>query len=335
MVFVFLFRIKMKQIICCFLILSGFLTSCRSVNKVFPYYYSEDFALFKLNHCNDSINGSIFWINRKDSTQLKGMIQDGIFEFSSYMNGVDERYFSYKGYIKNNQIIVVRDAKFMDRRDTIVLTSVSQAKYDSILYATPKLEVLRRDTVIDNYKFELLVEDWDPETHFGNTTFTIKEKESNKVLQIIASKDFHFNKNLDFGYTDMNFDNIKDLIFFNGFNGGYGTQTFDYYLYNAKHEKFLLNEQLAEIAGGMGIDVDTVKKRIVSYEKSGCCWHEQKAFVAEGDIFIEVKCLTVDEMSDSGTNVTVRSKVNGKWETQEIHLKELTEQLADSLYKSF
>ena len=90
-VFVFLFRIKMKQIIWCFLILSGFMTSCRSGHKVFPYYYSEDFALFKLNQYSDSIGGSIFWINRKDSTKLKGTIQDGIFEFNSYMNGVDER----------------------------------------------------------------------------------------------------------------------------------------------------------------------------------------------------------------------------------------------------
>ena len=321
----------------CFIILFISMASCKPENKIFPYYYAEDFALFKLNIDSSSISGSIFWINGKDSTQLKGTIQDNIFIFGSFRNDVEQRYFSYTGYVQNNQIAVVRKANYGDQQDTIIFTAISQAKYDSIVYAAlapPKLETFRRDTIIDNYKFEFLVEDWNPETYKGNATFTIKEKESNKVIQTIISQNFSVNEDLDFEYYDINFDNIKDLIFYNGNNGGYGTMTFDYYLYNTKSKEFLLNEQLAEIAGCMGIEIDTIKNRIISFAKSGCCWHEQKAFVVKDDKFIEVKSLIIDDEYD-GSHVTIKNKINGKWKTKKIFFKELTEQQADSLYQHF
>jgi hypothetical protein len=161
-----------------------------------------------------------------------------------------------------------------------------------------QLETLKRDTVIDNYSFELIVENWSPETYYGNSTLVIKNLISGEIIQILKSDNFHFDQYLYFEFKDINFDSKKDLVFFNGFNGGYGTQTYDYYLFNKKVKKFELNKELGIIAGCLGIEVDTQNKRIVSYAKASCCWHETKAFLAKENQFFEVKSLIIDQDSN-------------------------------------
>lgn len=322
----------------CVLLSVLLMTSCKQDQDQILYYYSENFALLKLNSINDTIVGSIFWINRKDSTQIRGIKNNNTLKFNSFLNGVDEGYFTYRGFTHKNQFKVIRQEKESENiADTIIFVSILKQDYDSILKQTlapPKLEVLKKDTIIDNYHFELLVENWNPETYYGNSTLIIKDKNSNNLVQIIKSENFHFNKYLSFGYSDMNFDNIKDLVFFNGTNGGYMSQTFDYYIFNKKERKFLLNEQLSEIAGCLGIEVDTINKRIISYCKSGCCMHMQQAYIFLNDNFVEVKSLEIDQAYKR--KIVIKNKINGKWTTQTIPIEgELSKQLSDSLYKSF
>jgi hypothetical protein len=196
------------------------------------------------------------------------------------------------------------------------------------------LETLKRDTVIDNYSFELIVENWSPETYYGNSTLVIKNLISGEIIQILKSDNFHFNQHLYFDFKDMNFDSNKDLVFFNGFNGGYGTQTYDYYLFNKKVKKFELNNELGIIAGCLGIKVDTVNKRIVSYAKGSCCWHETKAFLAKDNQFVEVKSLIIDQ--DSKNEIILKEKINGKWKTTLIPLiGDNNEDIIDSINKVF
>lgn len=319
-------------------ILFFLILSCKTEDKKPLYFYSENFALLQLNPVNDTLNGSMFWINRKDSTQIRGIKNKNSFNFNSFLNGIDEGYFTYTGFIENNQFKTIKQEKESKNIvDTIIFISISKTDYDSILNQTlapPKLETLKKDTIIDIYKFELLVENWNPETYYGNTTFSIKDKKSNNILQTIKSENFHFNQHLSFDYTDINFDNIKDLVFFNGFNGGYMSQTFDYYIFDENKKKFLLNEQLSEIAGCLGIEVDTINNRIISYCKSGCCMHEQKAYIYQNNKFEEVKSLEIDQAYKNA--IIIKNKIKGKWKTQTIPIKgELSEQISDSLYKSF
>lgn len=317
------------------LLLIILLSLSKQDNTMPRHYYAKNFALIKLYSENNRLTGSIFWINRKDSTQIIGTQKNNTLEFRSFLNGVDEGYFSYSGFMKNNQLKVIRTELHGNLTDTLLFAAVSKKEHDAILQQTlapPQLKNLKKDTIIESYKFELLVENWNPETYYGNTTLIIIDKNTNRILQTIKSQNFHFNEYLSFGFTDMNFDNVKDLVFFNGYNGGYGTQTFDYYIYNKNN--FVLNEQLSEIAGCMGIEVDTVNKRIISYCKSGCCWHEQKAFIVENNKFVEVKSLEIDEGFKN--QIVIKNKINGKWKIETIPLNgELNQQMIDSLYSSF
>lgn len=274
------------------------LSSCKQEDKLLPYYYAEDLGLFSFSLDKDSLSGAIFWPDIKDSMQLSGTKHNNQLEFKLVNNVVDEGYYKYSAFIQNDALKVIRKENHFGSIDTFLLNPISKAAYDSIVkeaLAPVRLETLKKDTTIGDYKFEVIVENWNPETFYGNTKFNIITKKTNTLLQIIKSDNFHFNQYLSFDYKDMNFDNIKDLVFFNGFKGGYMSQTFDYYIFDQKENKFLLNEQLAEIAGCIGIEVDSINKRIISYCKSGCCMHSQKAYIFKGQKFIEVKSLEIDE----------------------------------------
>jgi hypothetical protein len=314
------------------------IASCRpELDAESSFYYAEDFALMHYSALDDTIHGSMFWINRKDSTQIIGIKHMNLLHFNSFLNGVDEGYFIFTGCVANNQLIITRyEKESKNSVDSIVFISISQKTYDSILKKTlapPQLETLEKDTTIDNYRFELVVEKWNPETNYGASLLKIRDVKSNELIQTIKSDNFHFNKYVSFDYIDMNFDKLKDLVFFNGFNGGYMSETFDYYLYDKKEEKFALNEQLSEIAGCLGIKVDSLNRRIIGYYKSGCCQHEQKAYIFQHDSFVEVKSLEIDELNKK---IISKNKINEKWKTHIISIEgELDQYIVDSLYKAF
>lgn len=308
------------------------LSSCKQENKLLPYYNSENFGLFHFNLDKDTIDGVIYWPETKDSMQLSGAKHNNQLEFKLLLNGVDEGI-TYSGFMQKDSIKVIVANRHFKSTDTFSLYPISREAYDSILkqaFAPPILETLKRDTIIGNYKFEVIVENWNPETYYGNSRINIIDKKTNNLLQVIKSDNFHFNQYLSFNYTDMNFDDIKDLVFFNGFKGDYGSQTFDYYIFDQKKNKFLLNEQLASIAGCINIEVDSINKRIISYCKSGCCKHYQKAYIFNGQKFIEVKSMEIDHAN----KVIIKTKVNGKWKTRTIPIKG-EEINSDSLYNSF
>ena len=292
--------------------------SCKKKYELTPYYLALDdnkrqFALLQITTKKDSVFGNVFWINPKETTQIKGYLKDSVLTFRTYRNNVDEN-FEYIGIIKNdNQIFLNRrEVDSIFKPDNFILNKISFEKYSSIqqkVLAPPKLLELRKDTIIGDYLFELKVKNWNPETMLGNTTFVIKNKISKETLQTINSNEFNFNKYLSYIFNDINFDGVNDLTFFTGFNGSYGSQTYAFYIYNIKKKRFIFNEQLTSIASGMGIEFDTIKKRILSFEKSGCCWHQQEGFVFNGDSLILIKRMTIDEKDE----ITIENKVKGKW----------------------
>ncbi len=207
-------------------------------------------------------------------------------------------------------------------------------KINEVLF--PKLITLKGDTVIGNYLFEIEVNDWNEYTNYGNTTVVIKDKSTKEVIQTITSDRFWFSPFLYFGYdTDYNFDNINDLYFYNGNNGGYGTPTYCYYIYDKKLNKFIYNQQLEYLAACMGMKVDKAKKRIISYAKSGCCWHKQEAYVAKGDTFILMKRLVNDEFNYPKSIILERFFPNGKTNKKTYYIDKITKKQIDRLYENF
>ena len=296
-------------------------------------------VLYRLDFDSNTISGSVIYLrefmDEIDSLPLKGEISETTVSWTSYRNGY-ERFFSQGQIYESNDIQISRYLP----SDSVAIESMRLIPIDFKTYShkiesalsSPELLVLHKETVIGTYLFQLKVTDWNPKTHFGKTTLKVINNKDKKEVQTIQSDRFWFDKHLNFdNETDYNFDNIPDLTFSNGYNGSYGTATRDYYIFNEEKGEFVYNEQLTDIGAGTGIEIDPIQKRIVSYNKSGCCMHYQQAYVAKKDTFIMTKSLFVE---DDG-KVIVEERVNGKLEQTEKAYSEYTAKEINQLYLNF
>jgi hypothetical protein len=82
-----------------------------------------------------------------------------------------------------------------------------------------------------------------------------------------------------FVFEDFNFDGYEDLAIWNGNNGGYTGPSYNIYLY--KSGKFTLNRKLSELTEGVYLGLfftEPKKRRLVTFSKSGCCYHETETY---------------------------------------------------------
>lgn len=118
-------------------------------------------------------------------------------------------------------------------------------------------------------------------------------------------------------FDDFNFDGHEDIAIRNGNQSGYGGPSYDVYVYNITRKKFVPSEELTELAyGNLGMfHVDHQRKRLVTFSKSGCCWH----LTTEYEIVPGKGLLKVYEFEEAMTasgdyvEVTARTLVNGQW----------------------
>lgn len=118
-------------------------------------------------------------------------------------------------------------------------------------------------------------------------------------------------------FDDFNFDGHEDIAIRNGNQSGYGGPSYDVYVYNITRKKFVPSEELTELAyGNLGMfHVDHQRKRLITFSKSGCCWHLTTEYeVAPGKGLRKVYEFE-EAMATSGeyVEVTTRTLVNGKW----------------------
>ncbi|HEY4373921.1 MAG TPA: FG-GAP repeat protein [Burkholderiales bacterium] len=116
---------------------------------------------------------------------------------------------------------------------------------------------------------------------------------------------------------DFNFDGSTDLAIRNGNNSGYGGPSYDVYVYNVTRRKFVPAPDLTDLAStklGM-FQVDAKRKRLVTMEKDGCCWHLISEYaVVPGKGLITVH--TVEENArtvEDHVVVTISDLAGGKW----------------------
>ena len=183
-----------------------------------------------------------------------------------------------------------------------------------------------------NYKAKIQVQKCEDETCSGKGTVKLYAKNSSKLIQEFKSGDLYFNldgnKNpsdkmelydqespLVFG--DFNFDQSEDVAIRNGNNSGYGGASYDVYVYNITKKQFVKSKELTKLAStNLGMfEVDKTRKRIITSEKSGCCWHKSTEFTVVPNSGL-LKVHEVEEDASKGDDfvyVTERKHVNGKW----------------------
>ncbi|MBE0391226.1 FG-GAP repeat protein [Flavobacterium sp. PL002] len=171
----------------------------------------------------------------------------------------------------------------------------------------------------------------------GEGTITITRKEDKSFKQVLSSEDLYFDLNKDqkptvniiqlyneqspLIFEDFNFDGHEDLAIRNGNNSGYGGPSYDVYVFNITKTKFVLSKELTALAfENLGMfQTDTKRKRIITFAKSGCCWHittEYEIVPMKG--LHKVYELEEDAMNDAGNSVivTTRKWINNKLKTE-------------------
>jgi hypothetical protein len=187
-----------------------------------------------------------------------------------------------------------------------------------------------------HYRAEGKVANGDERKCFGAGIITLYAHGSTTALQEIRSPNLTFAKifqdsdspsvmpdtstyeGTPIYFGDFNFDGNEDIAVRNGNRGGYGSPSFDVYLFHAPRKCFVLHNNLTKLASeNLGMfEIDPKQKRLITRNKSGCCWHLERQYeVAHRK---EVRKVFEEEhdavsFKDGFVKVTTRNLVNGTW----------------------
>ncbi|MBN2694335.1 hypothetical protein JXR93_06700 [bacterium] len=207
----------------------------------------------------------------------------------------------------------------------------------NLLFGQTKFEIKNASK---NYLIIINIEKCKNDDCEGKGTVELIDKKTDKTFQILNSNYLYFSldslenpatniikaydKQNSVLFDDFNFDGIDDIAIRNGNGISYGSPSYDVYLYDINKKQFILNQELTNLASkNLGIfKIDKNKKRLVTYEKSGCCWHIKKEY----ELIPKKGLLKVYELEEDSRNgkivlVTTRYFVNNKWIIKSIKYK--------------
>lgn len=115
---------------------------------------------------------------------------------------------------------------------------------------------------------------------------------------------------------DFNFDGMEDVAICDGPNGSYGGPSYQVYLSSRAAGKFVHSAEFSELGQKLGMfKVDTKRKRLTTYDKSGCCWHITEEFSVVENKPVKVFSREEDAMNGERMKITTKTRVGGKWKT--------------------
>lgn len=119
-------------------------------------------------------------------------------------------------------------------------------------------------------------------------------------------------------FDDFNFDGQEDIAIRNGNEGAYSGPTYDIYVFNRTRNKFVFSDELSALThenlGMFKLDAD--EKRILTFNKSGCCYHIRSEYVVVPQKGLRlVKEFVEDATVAAGdkVKVTERTLNKGRW----------------------
>ena len=184
------------------------------------------------------------------------------------------------------------------------------------------------------YDAEIIVENCSNDKCEGNGTVKLISKESKKVIQTFTTENLYFYFDKDqkptvniiqlydeqspLIFDDFNFDGTEDLAIRNGNNSSYGGPSYDVYVSNASKTKFFLSDELTKLSiENLGMfETDSKRSRIITYSKSGCCWHQKAEYIVVPKKGLKLVYL-LEEDATEGEFVIVKTKelIKNKWKT--------------------
>ncbi len=183
-----------------------------------------------------------------------------------------------------------------------------------------------------NYDVKINVETCESNECSGKSTVELLDKKTSRTFQTLTSENLNFYLNEDqkptaniiqlyneqspLIFDDFNFDGTEDIAIRNGNESGYGGPSYDVYVFNITKKQFVLSDELTALAyENLGMfNTDSERKRLITYSKSGCCWHltTEYTVVPQRGLF---KVYELEEDATGGEKVKVTKKefINDKW----------------------
>lgn len=188
-----------------------------------------------------------------------------------------------------------------------------------------------------NFDVKMNVEHCAEDECQGKATIELLDKKTSKIFQTLTSDNLNFYLNKDqkptaniiqlyneqspLIFDDFNFDGTEDMAIRNGNESSYGGPSYDVYVFNITKKQLVLSEELTVLAHeNLGMfNTDSERKRLITYSKSGCCWH----LTTEYSVFSQRGLFKVYELEEDATGgekvkVTRKEFIDDKWTT---HIK--------------
>ncbi|MCS3870806.1 hypothetical protein J3D55_003722 [Chryseobacterium ginsenosidimutans] len=185
-----------------------------------------------------------------------------------------------------------------------------------------------------NYDVKIDVENCSKDECQGNATIKLFDKKTSKEFQTLTSYNLNFYLNEDqkptaniiqlyneqspLIFDDFNFDGTEDIAIRNGNESGYGGPSYDVYVFNSTKKQFVPSEELTGLAHeNLGMfNTDAARKRLITYSKSGCCWHltTEYSVLPQRGLF-KVYELEEDATAEGKVIVTKREFIDDEWTT--------------------
>lgn len=138
---------------------------------------------------------------------------------------------------------------------------------------------------------------------------------------------------------DFNFDGQDDFGIQTGYMGSYSGPSYDIYLFDPKTGRYVYSAAMSELnLGSFGFfEFDTQEKRIYTFGKSGCCYHESTTYRVENNEPIAIERIIDDQTDADGRAKTVEETlVDGQWQRKITYssISEAERQVLLDLYDS-
>lgn len=120
-------------------------------------------------------------------------------------------------------------------------------------------------------------------------------------------------------FDDFNFDGSQDLAIRNGNYGSYGGPTYDVYVFHRNKQQFVYSDELSSLTQeNLGMfQTDSEKKRIITFNKSGCCYHIRSEYQVVPRQGLQLVREFIEDITSSEghkVQVTDRKLIKGKWQ---------------------